>query len=192
MDTVESLPSRIPATEEWDAAYQRVESYLHALQIRNRPALNRLVQRILEASLERIQNGEQGSPAEVAGKEMIHALAGWFRQVLELGDNESDDDVLLRGRMALIMSSLPPERQALILADDVHDQDFLSELRRAYQLSGPNFERVTMKARPLDLSAPARVADQALRGLDRRPRMRFILVWLLVLGLFGFIFYNTR
>lgn len=192
MDTRTATLTQVPVSDEWDAAYQRVETYLHAMQIRNRPILYQLVQRILERTLERVQAGENRPPVEVAGEEMMRALARWFRSVLPEAGEESEDALLVRGRMALIMSRLTPERQALLLSDDVTDAAFLGELRRAYNLTGPNFEQVAMRARPLDLGALTRAADRALAGLDRRPRIRLVLLWVVFLSLFGLTFYYTR
>ncbi len=184
--------TQIPVSEQWDAAYQRVEHYLHAMHIRNRPVLNKLVQRILERSLQRIEHGENRAPAEVAGEEMMHTLARWFQSVLPVEDGESEADLLVRGRLALIMSRLTPERQALVLSEGVDDAEFLAELGRAYSLTGPRFEQAAMHARPLDLGALTRAAEGALATLDRRPRVRMVLLWVILLTLFGLIFYYTR
>ena len=192
VDTRPESLRQVPLSDEWDAAFQRVESYLHAMHIRNRPVLNHLVQRIIEQAVQRVEQGDARPPVEVAGEETMHALARWFRSVLPSAEGEAEDDLLVRGRLALIMSRLTPERQAFVLSEGVQDPSFVEELRRAYHLTGPNFEEATMRARPLDLGVLTRAADRALAGLDRRPRMRMILLWALLLALFGLIFYYTR
>ena len=179
-------------SEAWDAAYARVEAYLRAMRIAHRPTLNQLVQEVLESSHKRIEAGDARTPAEVAGAELMEALVAWFRRVLQADPEESDTDVLQRGRLAVIMSDLPPGRQALILADNIEDEAFLAELRRAYQLTGPNFGRTVMTPQPLDFGVLPRAADSALKGLDRSPRIRLILLWLAALALFGSLFYFTR
>jgi hypothetical protein len=176
---------QIPASDEWDAAYQRVENYLRALQIRNRPVLNHLVQQILERSLSRIRDGETRAPLEVAGEEMMHELGRWLRLVTPADADMSENAVLLRGRMALLMSRLSPERQALILSDPIEDEVFLSEMR-------PNFKHLAMKARPLDYGVPGWAASHALRGLARVPLIRMLLAWSILFSLIAAIFYYTR
>ena len=39
--------------EEWNAAYLKVESYFHALRIRNRVLLGELVQQVLDRAMRR-------------------------------------------------------------------------------------------------------------------------------------------
>jgi hypothetical protein len=192
VDTAAGAALTNPVSDEWDAAFQRVESYLRAMHIRNRPVLNSQVARIVERTRQRLQSGERRPPVELAGEELMRALARWFRGVLNVGDDTPDAEVLVRGRMALIMSELTPARQALVLSDDVHDDAFIGELQRAYSITGPNFEHATMRARPLDLGVLPRAAEGALEGLDRWPRVRMVLVWTLLLGLFALIFYFTR
>ncbi len=192
MDSLAKTTRQMPISDDWDDAYQRVESYLRAMQIRNRAVLNHLVQRVLERALIRAEKGEMRKPVEVASEELMRALADWFRSVLPVAENEDEASVLVRGRLALIMSQLTPARQALILSEGISDEAFLKELRRAYSLTGPNFEKATMRPRPLDLGTLPRAADRALRGLDRWPRLRMALLWTFLLSFFALIFYFTR
>ena len=39
------------STKEWNAAYMKVESYFHALRIRNRVLLGELVQKVLDRAM---------------------------------------------------------------------------------------------------------------------------------------------
>jgi hypothetical protein len=190
--SLDSAGIQIPPSDEWDAAYQRVENYLRALQIRNRPVLNHLVQQILERSLGRIRDGETRTPLEVAGEEMMHELERWMRLATPVEADMSENAVLLRGRMALLMSRLSPERQALILTEPIEDEVFHEEMQRAYNLAGPNFKHLTMKPRPLDYGVPGWAASHALRGLARVPLLRLILAWGILFSLFAAIFYYTR
>jgi hypothetical protein len=184
--------TQIPVSEQWDAAYQRVDHYLHAMHIRNRPVLNKLVQRILERSLQRIEHGENRAPAEVAGEEMMHTLARWFQSVLPVEDGESEVRPGWCGaRLALIMSRDARKAGARAVGG-VGRCGVLAELGRAYSLTGRASSRLRCMRRPLE---PGRV-DRAAEG-RRWPRSTDVpaCAWCCsgsFCYLFGLIFYYTR
>ena len=56
--------------EEWNAAYAKVESYFHALRIRNKVLLGRLVIHVLKRAMRRAPQETHLSATELAAEEM--------------------------------------------------------------------------------------------------------------------------
>ena len=54
--------------EEWNAAYAKVESYFHALRIRNKVLLGRLVIHVLKRAMRRAPQDPQRSVTELAAE----------------------------------------------------------------------------------------------------------------------------
>src|SRR3954468_10197567 len=68
--------------EEWNAAYGKVESYFHALRVRNKVLLGRLVIHVLKRAMRRAPQEPQRLATELAAEEMDHVVTEWFAQVL--------------------------------------------------------------------------------------------------------------
>src|ERR1041385_988497 len=69
--------------EEWNAAYAKVESYFHALRIRNRVLLGRLVIHVLKRAMRRAAQEMERPVAELAAEELDAVVTEWFAQVLQ-------------------------------------------------------------------------------------------------------------
>src|SRR5271165_2717204 len=63
--------------EEWNAAYAKVESYFHALRVRNKVLLGRLVIHVLKRAMRRAPLEPQRSATELAAEEMDHVVTEW-------------------------------------------------------------------------------------------------------------------
>src|SRR5260221_11484933 len=96
---------------EWNAAYAKVESYFHALRIRNKVLLGRLVIHVLKRALRRAPNEPQRSTAELAAEEMDHVVTEWFTQVLSEHPLGADHLLSTPGRLALLLADMPGKWQ---------------------------------------------------------------------------------
>lgn len=56
--------------EEWNAAYEKVENYFHALRVRNKALLGQLVLRVLERAARRAPAEPERSATQLAAEEM--------------------------------------------------------------------------------------------------------------------------
>ena len=84
-DSNADQPGRIAgrAMEEWNAAYTKVESYFHALRIRNKVLLGRLVIQVLKRAMRRATLEPQRPTTELAAEELDLVVTEWFGQVLQ-------------------------------------------------------------------------------------------------------------
>src|ERR1700722_10151283 len=107
------LPGRMAgrSLEEWNAAYAKVESYFHALRVRNKVLLGRLVIHVLKRAIRRAPAEPQRSATELAAEEMDHVVTDWFAQVLQEPPTGTDQMLSTRGRLALLLVDMPGKWQ---------------------------------------------------------------------------------
>ncbi len=176
----------------WDDAWTRVEAYLAALGIRNKLVLSRKVSEVMARTEQRWIRDRGQSPARIAGEEIETMVTHWLRSVLELNDGEATEAISRRGRLALLLMNMPHQWQHAFLSDPPWPPGFADSLRQQYSLTGPEFSRAHMSARPLELGAIPKAADLALRQLEKYPRFRTVLIWCLLASAFVVLFYASR
>src|SRR5690242_14338194 len=99
--------------EEWNAAYGKVESYFHALRIRNKALLGQLVLRVLERAMHRAPKEPNLSATQLAAEEMDRVVTEWFSEVLQVP--MADRTLSTRGRLALLLADMPGKWQEQFL-----------------------------------------------------------------------------
>lgn len=169
-------PGRIIAgrpLEEWNAAYAKVESYFHALRVRNRVLLGRLVIHVLKRAMHRTPQ-EPGRPVtELAAEEMDQVVTDWFAQVLQESPTGADHMLSTRGRLALLLADMPGRWQDQFLRPGPWPEDFVKAMRDAYLRAGPDFQLSKMTPRPLDLGPIT-----TLSHLSQLPYGKMLVIWL--------------
>jgi len=169
--------------EEWNAAYAKVESYFHALRIRNKPLLGQLVLRVLERAQRRAPAELDRSATQIAAEEMDHIVTEWFSEVLQSPPTKADQTLSTRGRLALLLADMPGRWQEQFLRPSPWPEEFTNAMRETFLRAGPDFQLSKMAPRPLDLGPIT-----TLTNLGRLPYFRMALVWmffaLLLVGIF--------
>jgi hypothetical protein len=148
--------------EEWNAAYEKVENYFHALRVRNKALLGQLVLRVLERAAERAPTEPTRAATQLAAEEMDRLVTEWFAAVLQASPMGSDQTLSTRGRLALLLADMPGRWQG----------QFVGAMRESFLRAGPDFQLSKMAPRPLDLGPIA-----TLTNLGRIPYLRMVLVW---------------
>src|ERR1700751_691033 len=85
--------------DEWNAAYAKVESYFHALRIRNKVLLGRLVIHVLKRAMRRAPQEPHLSATELAAEEMDLVVTERFGQVLQEAPVGANHMLSTRGRL---------------------------------------------------------------------------------------------
>lgn len=160
--------------EEWNAAYTKVESYFHALRVRNKFLLGQLVIRVLNRAMERAPAEPNRSASELAAEEMDRVVTDWFAQVLPGAPAPTDPLLPTRGRLALLLADMPGKWQDQFLRPGPWPKEFLTAMRETYLRAGPDFQLSQMAPRPLDLGPIA-----TLTSISRLPYAKMIFIWLL-------------
>jgi len=171
--------------EEWNAAYGKVESYFHALRIRNKALLGQLVLRVLDRAMHRAPNEPGLSATQLAAEEMDRVVTEWFSQVLDVP--AMDRTLSTRGRLALLIADMPGRWQEQFLRPGPWPEEFVGAMRETYLRAGPDFQLSKMVPRPLDLGPIA-----TLTGYGKIPYFKMILAWTSVALLLITVFYLTH
>jgi hypothetical protein len=173
--------------EEWNAAYTKVESYFHALRIRNKPLLGQLVLRVLERAQRRAPAEPARSATLLAAEEMDRIVTEWFSEVLQVSPTNTDQTLSTRGRLALLLADMPGKWQDQFLRPGPWPEEFTSAMRETFFRAGPDFQLSKMTPRPLDLGPIT-----TLTNLGRLPYFRMTLAWTLFALLLVIIFWLTH
>src|SRR4051812_1308562 len=137
--------------EEWNAAYAKVESYFHALRVRNKVLLGRLVIHVLKRAMRRAPQEPQRLATELAAEEMDHVVTEWFAQVLQEPPTGTDQMLSTRGRLALLLADMPGRWQDQFLRPGPWPEEFVGAMRKTYLHAGPDFQLSKMTPRSLHL-----------------------------------------
>jgi hypothetical protein len=173
--------------EEWNAAYLKVESYFHALRIRNKRLLGHLVLRVLVRAQRRVLAEPKRSATEIAGEEMDHLVTAWFAEVLQISPAGTDQMLSTRGRLALLLADMPGKWQDQFLRPGPWPPEFVEAMRESFLRAGPDFQISKMTPRPLDLGPIT-----TLTNLGKIPYVRMALAWLLFALLLVAVFWFTH
>jgi len=191
----QTLDSLRPLTEseldEWEDAYAAVEAYLAALHIRNRLLVAELVRGILWRASERRANAPESTARKLAMEEMLSEIGVWTERVLD--EPLVDRRLAARGRLALLLAGMPDRWQGVFLTPEPWPDEFVAAMRSSYLAAGPQFAELTMVPKPLELNVIGNGAAQWWETMDRRPIVRRMFAFSLVIALIAaiwFIFFD--
>ena len=173
--------------EEWNAAYEKVENYFHALRVRNKALLGRLVLRVLERAAHRAPVEPDRSATQLAAEEMDRIVIEWFAEVLQEPPANADQMLSTRGRLALLLADMPGRWQDQFLRPGPWPKEFISAMRETYLRAGPDFQLSKMTPRPFDLGPIT-----TLTNLGKLPYLKMVLAWTLFALLLVAIFILTH
>lgn len=188
-ESLSEQPGRIAGRplEEWNAAYAKVESYFHALRVRNKVLLGRLVIHVLKRAMRRAPQEAQRSVTEIAAEEMDLVVTEWFAQVLSEAPIGTDHMLSTRGRLALLLADMPGKWQDQFLRPGPWPEEFVKAMRDAYLRAGPDFQLSKMAPRPLDLGPIA-----TLTNLNLFSFKKMVFVWVVIVLVFVALFVWTH
>jgi hypothetical protein len=172
--------------EEWNAAYSKVESYFHALRVRNKVLLGQLVARVLERAMQQSAREPERTATELAVEEMDHLVNEWFAQVLQ-APPAGAEMLSTRGRLALLLADMPGKWQDQFLRPGPWPAEFALKMREMYLRAGPDFQLAKMTPRPLDLGPIT-----TLTQLSHLPYFKMAASWILFGLLLVLLFYVTH
>jgi hypothetical protein len=173
--------------EEWNAAYEKVENYFHALRVRNKVLLGQLVLRVLERAAHRAPAEPERSATQLAAEEMDRIVIEWFAEVLQEPPANADQMLSTRGRLALLLADMPGRWQEQFLRPGPWPKEFISAMRETYLRAGPDFQLSKMTPRPFDLGPIT-----TLTNLGKLPYLKMVLAWTLFALLLVAIFILTH
>jgi hypothetical protein len=188
-EAVPELPGQMAgrSLDEWNAAYNKVENYFHALRIRNKVLLGRLVVQVLNRAMRRSAQEPGRSATELAAEEMDHVVTEWFAQVLQANPANADQLLSTRGRLALLLADMPGKWQDQFLQPGPWPEAFVASMQKAYLLAGPDFQLSKMSPRPLHLGPIT-----TLGHITRLPYARMVTIWIVFVLILVLLFHLTH
>jgi hypothetical protein len=158
--------------EEWNAAYTKVESYFHALRIRNKVLLGQMVQQVLDRAAQRAPAEAHRSATELSTEELDQLVTEWFAAVLERIPTGVEHLLSTRGRLALLLADMPGRWQDQFLRPGPWPEEFVTAMRETFVRAGPDFQISQMAPRPLDLGPIA-----TLTNFAKLPYKKMAIIW---------------
>ncbi len=164
---------------DWSAAFDRLEVYLAALQLRNRPQRIQLALTIIRAAAARHESDPNRSPTTVTMEEARLFIERWFERRLD-GDPRAG----VTGRLALFITDTPAHWPRALLANDV-PLECEAALRASGVRGGPDLQVSRMVPRPLDASpALEAIFTDGWERLERSTVVLALASLALILGVF--------
>ena len=137
--------------EEWNAAYAKVESYFHALRVRNKALLGQLVLRVLERAMRRAPAEPNRSATQLAAEEMDQLVIEWFAEVLQSPPTERRPDAFHARTARAAARRYAGQMAGTISAPGPWPQEFAGAMRETFLRAGPDFQISKMTPRAFDL-----------------------------------------
>ncbi|MBC2600177.1 hypothetical protein [Puniceicoccus vermicola] len=193
--SLETVKWRLPegtTEKDWDDAYRRLDAYLSALRIDNSLQRSGLIHRILQRAVDRTIESPQEGVAASALLECETHVCQWFREVLNLPDSTPPEQILERGYLSLLLFGAGSGWRQHFLQPGPWPKQIIEELQTHYIEAGPEFRRSHMGERPIDYGPWSNLADQTLRGLDKRPLLRSAFVAIFGISLVAILYYFSR
>ncbi len=178
-------------SEEWNAAYVRVEDYLRAHRVHNRLHQGRLILRVLERTAARHAQDPARDPTALATEEAERMMEAWFREVLGEKDLPRDR-VAVNGRVALLLTGGAEETPTVFLDDEHIPPEFARAMQQASIAAGPDLAVSSMVPRPIDLGPITEAAGETIEQIEKWPLLRTLVLWLVFTTALAGVFFATR
>lgn len=197
MDVVlDSIEPFIPAwgqQEEWNSAYEKLESYLRAHGVDSHLHRARLATLILSSTSRRWQGQSPPEPlATLVIEEANRLLNEWFARIMNTPGETDSSFASAAGRVALFLCDGPLRWPYAFLETNNIPDDFIAAMRRSLMRAGPELQISSMVPRPIDLGLFPEFADDTLDALNRMPFIKALMGWLIFLCILIYLFWFTR
>ncbi len=178
--------------DSWDDAFEKVENYFRAHRIQSKVLLSELVPEILNNAYEIYLKDITQDPVLLAAEAANKRLEDWFRELV--GEDAGNDvNIGSRGRLALLLTDAPYRWSKYMLRPKAElPSDFVDEFCASYIQAGPSMDPTSMVPKPIDLGGITKLAESTLTKLSRWPIVRTLLLWGVIFGILGYVFWLTR
>jgi len=179
--------------DEWNSAYEKLESYLRAHEVDSHLHRSRLISMILERVHQRLREQlPEDSLPTLAIKEANALLDEWFTCIMDLPAGEKSRFTAADGRVALFLCDGPLRWPYAFLSPGTVPDDLKTAMHKSLLRAGPELQISSMVPRALDFGMIPEFADDTMEALNRRPLVKALIGWLLFLTLLTLLFRITR
>ncbi len=179
--------------EEWNSAYEKLESYLRAHEVDSRFHRAHLITMILRRVSRRWQGQTAPAPlATLAIEETNRLLNEWFTRIMDLPAGADASFTTADGRVALFLCDGPLRWPHAFLEPRQIPDDLKTAMRKSLMKAGPELQISNMVPRPIDLGLFPEIADDTMDALNRMPLIKALIGWLIFLTILTYLFWMTR
>lgn len=179
--------------EEWNSAYEKLESYLRAHEVDSHLHRAHLITMIMRRVDRRWhKQPPPASLATLAVQEANTLLNEWFTKLMDLPDNADCRFTTADGRVALFLCDGPIRWPYAFLEPRQIPADFKTAMQTSLMRAGPELQISSMVPRPIDLGLIPEFADDAMDALNRMPIIKALIGWLIFLTILTYLFWTTR
>jgi len=189
---LETLEPFVPAwgsPEEWNSAYEKLESYLRAHEVDSHLHRAYLITMILRRVNQRPQ---EGPVATLAIEEANRLINEWFTQLMDLPAEAGTNFTAADGRVALFLCDAPLRWPYAFLEPHQIPEEMKTAMCTSLMRAGPELQISNMVPRPIDLGLIPELADDTLDVLNRMPLIKALVGWLIFLAILTYLFWTTR
>lgn len=193
---LEPLDPFIPdrgSPEEWNHAYEKLESYLRAHEVDSHLHRARLITLILRRVNNRLHGPAPSAPLPtLAIEEANRLLNEWFSLIMDLPSGEKSRFTAADGRVALFLCDGPLRWPYAFLDPEIIPDDLKTAMHKSLMRAGPELQISSMVPRPIDFGLLPEFADDTMDALNRRPLIKALAGWLILLSILTLLFWITR
>jgi len=193
LEAIEPFVPTRGTPEEWNSAYEKLESYLRAHEVGSHLHRAHLITMILRRVSLRWKNQTPPAPlSTLVIEETNRLLDEWFARLLELPAGSSSNFTASDGRVALFLCDAPLRWPYAFLEPRQIPEDFKAAMSKSLMRAGPELQISNMVPRPIDLGLLPELADDTLDALNRMPLIKALVGWLIFLAILTVLFWKTR
>lgn len=179
--------------DEWNSAYEKLESYLRAHEVDSHMHRAYLVTVILRRVSQSWKDRPLPAPlSSLAIQEALRMLKEWFTFIMNPPPETDHSFIAAQGRVAFFLCDGPQRWPYVFLADRRIPEEFKIAMHTGLILTDPEIEITSMTPRPIDLGLIPEIADGALDALNRRPLIKSMIGWLIFIAILIYLFRITR
>jgi len=193
LEPIEPFVPTWGSPEEWNSAYEKLESYLRAHEVDSHLHRAHITTMILRRVSRRWQSQTPPAPlATLVIEETNRLLNEWFTRIMDLPAGTDTSFTAADGRVALFLCDGPLRWPYAFLAAQQIPEDLKSAMRSSLMRAGPELQISNMVPRPIDLGLIPAFADDAMDRLNRSPIIKALIGWLIFLAILTYLFWMTR
>ena len=193
LEPIEPFVPTWGSPEEWNSAYEKLESYLRAHEVDSHLHRAHLITMVLRRVNRRWQGQTAAAPiATLAIEETNCLLNEWFTRIMDLPAESSTKFTAADGRVALFLCDGPLRWPYAFLEPRNIPADLKTAMHRSLMRAGPELQISNMVPRPIDLGLFPEIADDAMDVLNRMPVIKALIGWLIFLTVLTYLFWMTR
>ncbi|MCU0857283.1 MAG: hypothetical protein MUC65_02625 [Pontiellaceae bacterium] len=193
LEPIEPFVPTWGSPEEWNSAYEKLESYLRAHEVDSHLHRARLITTILHRISFRGQEQTRTTPlATLAIEEANTLLNEWFTRIMDLPADTDTSFTAADGRVALFLCDGPLRWPYAFLETQNVPNELKTAMRKSLMRAGPELQISSMVPRPIDLGLIPEFADDAMDALNRMPVIKALIGWLIFLAFLTFLFWRSR